>query len=71
MGTCYPELEKTFEIVEWDDAAQGYSANGGKRIREAVESERTRLWSNEPPVKEAETELGREIQKRTGAASVV
>jgi hypothetical protein len=33
--------------------------------------ERTRLWSSQPPVKEAETELGRGIQKQLGAASVV
>jgi len=43
----------------------------GKQIGEAVELERTRLWDTQPPVKEAETGLGREIQKQMGAASVV
>jgi hypothetical protein len=33
--------------------------------------ERTRLWDSQPPAKEAETGVGREIQKQTGAASVV
>jgi hypothetical protein len=33
--------------------------------------ERTRLWDSQPPAKEAETALGREIQKQLGAASVV
>jgi hypothetical protein len=32
---------------------------------------RTRLWSSQPPAKKAETELGRDIQKQTGAASVM
>jgi len=71
MGTCYPELERVLETAEWDDTGQVYSADSSKRIRAAVESERTRLWSNQPPVKEAQTERGREIQKQTGAASVV
>src|ERR1700732_1704355 len=71
LRTCYPELEKTLETAEGDDTGQGYSADSRERIREAVESERTRLWSNQPPVTEAQTERGREIQKQTGAASVV
>ena len=41
------------------------------QIREAVELERTRQWSNQPPLREAKTELGRKVQKQTGAASVV
>jgi hypothetical protein len=71
MRTCYPELEKALETAEWDDKGQTYSAHSRARIREAVESERKRLWSNQPPVTEAQTEVGRRIQKQTGAASVV
>jgi len=71
MRTCYPELEKALQAPELDDTGQAYSANSRARIREAVESERARLWNNQPPVKEAQTELGREIQKQTGAASAV
>jgi hypothetical protein len=71
MRTCYPELEKILSTAEWDDAGQGYSQKGQAQIREAVELERTRHWTNQPPGKEAETELGRKIQKQTGAASVV
>ena len=71
MRTCYPELEKALETAEWDDAGVAYSADSRVRIREAVESERKRLWSNQPPAPEAQTEVGRQIQKQTGAASVV
>ena len=71
MRTCYPELDEAIATADWDDTLQGYSASGHERIREAVELERTRLWNSLPPVREAETELGRGIQKRLGAASVV
>jgi len=71
LQTCYPELNNAFATVEWDETGQDYSEKGRNQIREAVELERTRLWGNEPPAKEAETALGREIQKQTGAASVV
>jgi hypothetical protein len=71
MRTCYPELEKALETAEWDDTGVAYSADSRVRIREAVESERKRLWSNQPPAPEAQTEVGRQIQKQTGAASVV
>jgi hypothetical protein len=71
METCYPELDKALATAEWDETGAIYSAKGNQQIREAVEMERTRLWDIQPPVKQAETELGREIQKRTGAASVL
>lgn len=69
METCNPELDKALASAEWDET--GYSEKGHEQIRKAVELERTRLWSSQPPVKEAETELGRGIQKQLGAASVV
>ena len=73
METCYPELDKAFASAEWDETGSGlgYSEKGHEQIRKAVELERTRLWSRQPPVREAETELGRGIQKQLGAASVV
>lgn len=71
METCYPELDKAFASAEWDEGGLGYSEKGHEQIRKAVELERTRLWSNQPPVREAETGLGRGIQKQLGAASVV
>ena len=71
METCYPELDNTFATAECDETWLGQSEKGHKQILEAVELERTRLWNNQPPAKEAETGLGREIQKQTGAASVL
>jgi len=71
METCYSELDKAFAAAEWDETRAGYSVKGNERIREAVEVERTRLWVNQPPVKQADTALGREVQKRTGAPSVL
>jgi hypothetical protein len=71
LQTCYPELNNALATVEWDETGQDYSKKGRNQIREAVELERTRLWDSQPPAKEAETGLGREIQKQTGAASVV
>ena len=71
MDTCYPELNKAFATAEWDETGLGHSAKGREQIREAVKLERGRLWDSQPPAKEAETGLGREIQKRLGAASVV
>lgn len=71
METCYPDLDRVFATVEWDESGLDYSEKGRQQIREAVELERTRLSGRRSPAKEAATELGREIQKQTGAASVV
>jgi hypothetical protein len=71
MQTCYPELNEALNAAELDSSGQDYTAKSRARIQEAVESERTRLWNNQPPGMEAQTELGREIQKQTGAPSVV
>jgi hypothetical protein len=66
METCSPELQKALNATEGTD-----SEGSRKQIREAVEHERTRLCDNQPAVKPAATELGREIQKQLGAPSVV
>jgi hypothetical protein len=71
METCYPELNQTLATADLDKTGSGYSVEGQKQILEAVEKERTRLWDSQPAAKEAETSIGREIQKRMGAASVV
>jgi hypothetical protein len=71
MEACYPELDKAFATAEWDESGADYSAKGRERIRAAVELERTRLLDTQPPAKAAETGLGREIQKQTGAPSVL
>jgi hypothetical protein len=71
MEPCYPVLDNALATADWDEAGPDYSEKGRNQIRKAVESERTRLWDNQPPAKDAETELGREIQKQIGAASVL
>src|SRR5215472_3042273 len=45
---CYPKLDNAFATAEWDETGLDYSAKGRERIREAVESERKRLWDSHP-----------------------
>ncbi len=71
METCYPDLEEALSTAESDESGSDFSSEGQKQIRDAVERERTRLWDNQSPARKAETELGRDIQKQTGAASVL
>jgi hypothetical protein len=71
METCYPELDQAFATAEWDESGVDFSTNGHAQIRAAVELERTRLRDSRRPVKAAETELGREVQRQTGAPSVL
>lgn len=71
IETCYPELNKALAAVEWDEDGVDYSAEGYKQIRAAVELERTRLRDSSPAPKQAETGIGRDIQKQTDAPSAV
>jgi hypothetical protein len=71
MRTCYPNLGEALASSELDGEGVGYSEAGRKQVREAVELERTRLWDSQPQGNDAETEIGRDIQKQTGAASVI
>ena len=71
MEECYPKLSDALATAERDETEQDFSEKGREQIRKAVELERTRLWNGRPPGKDAETELGRDIQKQTGAPSVV
>ena len=71
MKNCYPELDEALGVAESADGGSDFSSEAQKQIRKAVERERTRLWDNQPAAKTAETELGRAIQKQTGAPSVM
>ena len=71
METCYPDLNKALVAAELDEEELDYSEKGCDQIRKAVQVERTRLRDSHPPAKKTETELGREIQKQTGAPSVL
>jgi hypothetical protein len=71
MQSCYPELDRAFATAEWDESGSGYSTQGQEQIRKAVELERSRHWDSQPRPKDAHTALGREIQRQTGAPSVV
>ena len=68
---CYPELERVLMNDVTDDATGTYSAEDRKKIRAAVRTERKRLWNNQPQREEAETEVGRELQRQMGAAGPV
>ena len=59
MEACYPELDKAFASAEWDETGPGfgYSEKGHEQIRKAVELERTRLWSSQPPVRKPKRSL--------------
>ncbi|MGA2119204.1 MAG: hypothetical protein ABSH56_31185 [Bryobacteraceae bacterium] len=71
MEACYPVLREALAIAERDETGLDYSDAGRKQVQGAAELERTRLRDKQPPAKEAETALGRDIQKQTGAASVI
>ena len=71
MDKCYPVLDEALGTAEFDDQCQGYTQKGQEAIRAAVECERTRLWDSQPPPKEADTELGRQIQRQFDAPSVM
>jgi hypothetical protein len=70
-------MEKCFSVAlhAMSDAESneegGYTEASRRSIREAVRQERTRLWDSQSDPRPATTELGREIQKQTGAAGVL
>ena len=69
---CYPELEA---VLSRDDVMPtdggDYSTQAKEKIRQAVEREKTRLWSDQPQGPDAKTELGKEIQARMGTTGIV
>ena len=71
-GRAYPELEAAWgsdELRELDDTGEEYQ----EKIREIVNHERTRQWNGQKDknVRPPKTELGKRIQKQTGAATVL
>ena len=71
-GRAYPELEAAWgsdELRELDDTSEEYRA----KILEIVNHERTRQWDSQDDkkVRAPKTELGKKIQKQTGAATVL
>jgi len=66
-----PNLRKLSAPLNRKESGSDVSSEGRKLIRDAVERERARLWDSQPPTKEAETKLGLDIQKQTGAPSVM
>ena len=71
MQTCFPQLDKAISTAARNAEDSDFSSAGKRQIRAAVELERSRLWSKQPRAKKAETELGRNIQKQTGAPSAL
>jgi hypothetical protein len=69
-GTCYPALRDLLASDAVTDMAGELKPGGKKRVRKAVEYERTRLWENQP-VDEPATERGRQIAKHMGTSAVV
>ena len=70
MHRAYPELEElktSAELNDLDPEGEEYA----QRIKEAVEWERKRLWKSGKRSKVPQTEMGKRIQKRTGAATVL
>ena len=60
--TCYPELRTVLANVIPEDGGE-YTAEAKESIRQAVQHERARLWKNQPEGPQAETEIGRTLQK--------
>ena len=72
MKTAFPDLEEKL-ISDELLALKPESPQYRKKVREAVEWERKRLWDKqrEKKVREPKTELGKHLKKSTGAASAL
>jgi hypothetical protein len=60
--TCYPDLCTVLSNVGPEDGGE-YTPEAKESIRQAVQHERARLWKNQPEAPQAETELGRTLQR--------
>jgi hypothetical protein len=69
--TAYPVLDKVRCKVGIMRPDGEYTRKGKEVIRKAVEQERTRLWDNQPVDPAAETEAGKDLQKKLGMAGPV
>ena len=72
MDVAFPDLEATLtsdELVDMSPDNPEYQ----RKVREAVEWERKRLWDKRKmkKVREPKTELGKRLKKSTGAASAL
>lgn len=70
MDRAYPELEQ----LKTSDELDGLDPEGdeyAQKIKQAVEWEKKRLWQTGKRSKQPQTEMGKRIQKRTGAATVL
>ncbi len=72
MDVAFPDLEATLtsdELVDMSPDNPEYQ----RKVREAVEWERERLWDKRKmkKVREPKTELGKRLKKSTGAASAL
>ena len=75
MEKCYPDLEKTLtsdpRLPDDGREAEAYPESAKQVIKDAVDHERQRMTKKKRRGKNADTELGRDIQRQMGAASVV
>jgi hypothetical protein len=62
--TAYPELDQVLSSDGVPEPGDDYTPAAKDRIRQAVEHERVRLWENQPECPQAETEIGKILQKR-------
>ncbi len=72
MGTAFPDLEATLTSEELL-ALKPESPQYRKRLREAVEWERKRLWDaqRQKKVRKPRTEMGKRLQKSTAASTAL
>ena len=71
MEQCYPELEELLTVAETNDEDGQYTRAAREQIRVAVKTEQTRRSTNDREPEQADTQLGRGLQRRTAPASVV
>jgi len=66
----YPELHAVLTRVMTEDDTEAHT-EARDEIRTAVHRERARLWTNQPKSAEAETEIGKTLQKQLRASGPV
>jgi hypothetical protein len=69
-NTCYPTLRELLDNNKVTDMSGEVRPAAKKRVRKAVEHERTRLWENQP-ADEPSTERGKQIARHMGTSAVV
>jgi hypothetical protein len=70
MEKCYPELGKVLLDAETDEN-ESYTPTALEQIRGAVEHERKRLLQSHPEPAQADTQLGRDLQREMDLPSEV